>query len=135
MTGPRPGDDRLAGEGRTAGAEPSVAELFAVLWSALADLLGTAATATLLRRAAGRASVETPELAKLVIERKDLSYSYTVPAGWNEACRGTPQALRRLLDELRPLLIDMTGQLVVRHLEKVSALAERGLLGSEEEQK
>jgi hypothetical protein len=38
-------------------------------WDALAELLGTAATATLLKRAAWRAAARSPELAELAIQR------------------------------------------------------------------
>ena len=116
-----------------AGAGLPVRSLFAILWDALADLLGTAATATLLKRAARRAAARTPELNGLSIERQGLVYSYRCPSGWSDASAGTPPALRELMGELRPLLIEMTSQLVIQHLEQILELRERGLIASQEE--
>ncbi len=97
--GPEPGKGRLTGYAD--GSEISVAALFTILWDALADLLGTAATATLLKRAAHRAVARSPELAGLVIKRDGLIYRYTCPSNWNGRSGGTPPALRDLIGELR----------------------------------
>ena len=123
------------GNGRATGGGPGlpVATLFTILWDGLADLLGTAATATLLRRAAKRAAIRSPELAGLAIERSGLAYRYSCPPAWNEPSSGVPPALRDLVGELRPLLIEMTGQVVIHHLEKILELRERGLFGLQEE--
>ena len=118
-----------------AGPELSVAALFTILWDALADLLGTAATATLLRRAAKRAVARSPELADLVIKRDGLIYRYACPPVWNDKSEGTSLALRELVGELQPLLIEMTGQIVIQHLEQILELRERGLFGLQEERK
>jgi hypothetical protein len=117
---PGPGTGRLVGF--PAGAELSVSALFTILWDALADLLGTAATATLLKRAARRAQARSPELAELAIQRQGLAYSYTCPPSWSGRSTGTPPALRDLIGELRPLLIEMTGQLVIQSLEQILEL-------------
>lgn len=109
-------------------AELSGAGLFGLLWESLADVLGTAATATLLRRAAQRAALRRPELAELAIARSHLEYRYTLPPAWEGHEDGAIVALRDLVGELRPLLVEMTGQVVVRHLEKIPALRERGIL-------
>ena len=101
----------------------SGAALFAILWEALADLLGTAATATLLRRAARRAAFRCPELSRLLIVRERLEYSYSVDPAWSERQATVPLALRELLAELRPLLVEMTGQIVVRHLQQIPELS------------
>lgn len=130
---PQPGDGRA--DSVSAGAEHSVSALFAILWNALADLLGTAATATLLKRAARRASARNPELAGLVIERDGLVYRYTCPPAWNDKSEGTPLGLRELVGELRPLLVEMTGQVVIQHLEMILELRERGLFAPQEERK
>jgi len=116
-------------------AELSGAGLFRLLWESLADVLGTAAAATLLRRAAQRAASRSPELAELAIARDNLEYRYTVPTAWKEREEGTVVALRELMGELRPLLVEMTGQVVVRHLEKVPELRERGIISPQGEQK
>jgi len=116
-----PGGGRPSGD---AAAESSAAILFAALWEELADVLGTAATATLLRRAARRALPRCPQLAELAIQRENLEYRYTLPPAWKDAAEGTPIALRELVTELRPILIEMTGQVVIRHLEQVPGLRE-----------
>src|SRR5260221_10055887 len=77
-----------------ASAELSSAALFALLWDGLADLLGTAASATLLRRAAQRAAPRDPELAELEIVRENLEYRYTLPSAWSDPAEGTQRALR-----------------------------------------
>ena len=116
-------------------AELSGAGLFTLLWDSLADVLGTAATATLLRRAARRAVPRSPELAELAISRDNLEYRYTLPSAWKEREEGTLLALRELVSELRPLLVEMTGQVVVRHLERIPELRKRGILPPQGEQK
>ncbi len=105
-----------------AGAELSVAELFGILWDELAELLGSAATATLLRRAARRAARRNPELAELRIERMGLLFGYRCPPGWRATAGDAPAVLLELVAELRPLLVDMTGQIVLQHLEKILEL-------------
>ena len=130
---------RPAGSGQpsddAAHAELSGAGLFALLWDSLADVLGTAATATLLRRAARRAVPRSPELAELAISRDNLEYRYTLPSAWKGREEGTLIALRELVGELRPLLVEMTGQVVIRHLERIPELRERGILPPQGEQK
>jgi hypothetical protein len=104
-----------------AGAGLSDAALFGILWDALVDLLGTAATAALVRRAAGRALARSRELSELTIARVDGDYSYTVPHSLGQAS-GPPVALRGLADALRPLLAELTGDVALRHLEQVPEL-------------
>lgn len=107
-----------------AGTVLSDADLFAMLWDALADVLGTSATAALLRRAARGAMVRYPELVALVIVREDLEYRYAVPGAWDHRSGRASPALRQLVDELRPLLVEMTGTVVVSHLARVPELRE-----------
>src|SRR5438105_5757664 len=129
---------RGPGSGRsTDAARPglSVAALFTILWDALADLLGTAAAATLVRRAAMRAASRNADLARLAIKRDGLAFRYSCPPAWNGPSSGVPPALRELVAELRPLLIEMTGQIVIQHLEQILELRERGLFGPPEERK
>jgi len=95
--------------------------LFTVLWSELVDLLGTGATAALLRRALRRALPGNRELAGVAIERVDQRFGYTLPASFG-LTRGPPPALRALADELRPLLAEQTGEVAWRHLEQVPEL-------------
>ena len=117
-----PGGVRPSGD--VTATERSAAILFKILWDALADVLGTAATATLVRRAARRAAPRCPELAELAIARENLEYRYTLPPAWKEPAEGTPLALSELVTELRPILIELTGQVVIRHLEQSPELRE-----------
>jgi hypothetical protein len=103
-------------------AELSSAALFTLLWNALADLLGTAAAATLLRRATQRAAMHSPEFAELAIVRENLEYRYTLPSAWNDRTGGAQRALRHLVGELLPLLVELTGPLAVGHLAQISEL-------------
>lgn len=95
--------------------------LFGILWDALVDLLGTAATAVLVRRAARRALLRSGELSELSIDRVDEEFGYVVPESFNRAV-GPPVALRDLAEELRPLLVELTGEVVLRHLANVPEL-------------
>src|SRR3954468_3503353 len=100
-------------------AELTVAQRFAVLWDALADILGAAATATLLRRAIKEAAARAA-LQGLTIDRDGFSYGYAVPECWQEAHGGQPlEALTAVMDVLRPLLVGLTGSVVVRRLERL----------------
>jgi hypothetical protein len=110
-----------------AGTVLSDGALFALLWDTLADVLGTSATAAILRRAARGASGRCPELAALTIVREELEYRYVVPGSWNARGGHTSAALRELVRELRPLLVEMTGAVVVAHLARVPELREGGL--------
>jgi hypothetical protein len=115
-----------------ADAELSSAALFTLIWDALADLLGTAAAATLLRRAAGRATQRSPELRELAFVREDLAYRYTVPSAWNDLT-GAPHAIRHLVGELLPLLAELTGPLAVGHLAQIPELVGQGIIPRKEE--
>ena len=120
--------------GGGAGADLTACDLFTVLWEALADILGTAAAATLLRRAAKRAGARWPELAELTIARETLEYRYTVPPAWKEASPDPPEALCELARELWALLMDLTGSVIVNRLAKVPELRDRGIVPQQEKQ-
>jgi hypothetical protein len=109
----------VAGGDASSGLSGSV--LFRTLWEALGEILGSTATAVLLRRAARRAMAQSPELRGIAIERIDGAFHYALPASFVET-RGPPAALRELAFELRPLLAEMTGELALRHLERVPEL-------------
>jgi hypothetical protein len=110
------------------GLELSAAALFAIVWDALAEVLGTAAVAAIVRRAAGRAAADSPELVDLVIVRAKLDYRYTLPRGWSEKTRRPPSALTALFAELARLLVELTGTLVIRRLEQIPQLRAHGLV-------
>lgn len=101
----------------------SGAALFGMLWEELVDVLGPTATATLVRRAARRALPRSPELVELDVARVDGEFRYSLPPSFERA-DAPPAPLRELLDELRPLLAELTGQVVFRRLERVPQLRE-----------
>jgi hypothetical protein len=118
---------------RTSGSSPapgsSAAQLFDLLWESLADVLGTAAAATVLRQAVKRVAAEGNGLAPdVVIVRQDLEYHYRVPDHWRiPADEASLEALRALARELGALLAGLTGPVLVRHLERLDPLRERGI--------
>lgn len=90
----------------------------------MADILGTAATATLLRRAAKRGAARHSVLSGVSIRQEELTYRYVLPSSWEqESNQQALDALRTLALELRPLLIEMTGSVVIRRLAQVAALS------------
>jgi len=109
----------------------STATLFGFVWQTLAEMLGTAAAAAIVRRAAQRAAGQSPELAGLILRRDDLAYHYTLPPAWSKttqtAARGQG-AFRPLVVEIGRLLAELTGSVVINRLEQVPALRERGLV-------
>lgn len=110
----------------TEGRSPaSAGALFQRLWDELVSLLGTTATATLVRRSLKRAVPRIPELAELRVEREGLDYAWACPATWRDPDRvAAVAALRRLYaEELDPLLRELTGDVVRRRLASVPELA------------
>jgi hypothetical protein len=107
--------------------------LFSLLWDTMADLLGTAATAALLRRALR--GVRSPDATQEIeIARDDLTYRYRVPAAWRRPNNATAvSALRTLCAALRPLLIDLTGPVVARRLDRLDQLRAQGITFMAEE--
>lgn len=112
----------------------SAADLFALLWKGLADILGTAAAATLLRRATQRALPRAPELAALSITRQSLEYRYTLPSSWTSPVSDPSGALPALAAELWPLLVDLTGSVVTQRLAQIPELRALGVVPREEPQ-
>jgi len=108
-------------------AELRGAALFKLIWDTVAEVLGTTATATLLRRAAQRAAPRSPELGELTMLRTEAGYTYSLPRGLVGKLEHT-DPLRELVSELRPLLVELTGQLIVRRIEQIPGLQERGIL-------
>jgi hypothetical protein len=113
--------------------ELSSAALFTLLRDALADLLGGAAAATLLRRAVRRASLREPELADLMIIRERLQYRYTLPSAWSDVTSGVRPGFQHLVGELLPLLVELTGPVVIGHLAQIPELRERGIVSLRKE--
>jgi hypothetical protein len=118
--------DGLSVDDAGAANERSAAALFAIVWDALAETLGTAAAAAIVRRSASRARTESAELVELVITREDLEYRYTVPRAWSQASGLI--GLRTLVAELGKLLLELTGNVVIRRLEQIPELRASGLV-------
>ncbi|MBA3395660.1 MAG: hypothetical protein H0T89_23655 [Deltaproteobacteria bacterium] len=112
-------------------AKPTTAALFALLWDDLADVLGSSATATLLRRAAKHGAGHRPELRDLVIHRPAFEYEYILPMQWSNDAHGR-EALQALVRTLIPLLQQLTGPIVIRRLQAIPALVQAGLIDHEE---
>lgn len=111
----------------------AAAALFRRLWDEIADLVGPAATAALLRRALKRASARQPELAAVVLRRDGLEYVWGLPGAWHDPGRRDAVGhLRRLVqEELHPLLRELTGPVIARRLAQAPELVEAGLAGAE----
>jgi hypothetical protein len=106
----------------------SAAELFDLLSESLADVLGTAASATLLRRAIKQAASRTSWTETVSVTRNGLEYEYRVPETWAQGCsEDALGALRVMAGELRVLLVELTGPVVVRRLARLQPLRERGI--------
>jgi hypothetical protein len=120
-------------------AELNTAALFAIVWDAVAEVLGTAATAAIVRRSAGRAAAESPELVDVVIRRERLEYRYTLPYAWSHPAGaakpepGAPPAFRALVAEIGRLLVELTGTVFIDRLEQIPELRTRGLVWRAEE--
>ena len=106
----------------------SAAALFDALWRALVEAIGPTATAALLQRSIRRASASTPLLDGLIITRKQFTYAYQLPLAWSQSSPEAVAAVRAVVGELVPLLTEMTGQVVIRRLSTIPALAHCGLM-------
>lgn len=129
------GDAHTDAEGavrKPSSGELSSADLFGLLWRGLSDIVGTAAAATLLRRSAQRALPRWPELAALCIVREQLEYRYSLPANWEQPVTQQFGALSEVARELWPLLVDLTGAVVIQRLAQIPGLRGRGILPPEE---
>lgn len=113
-------------DGADADGEGSSADVFALLWTGLADILGTAAAATLLRRSAQCALPGAPDLAALHITRQSLEYRYTLPSSWTSPGSDSSGALQALARELWPLLVALTGSVVIQRLAQLPELRALG---------
>jgi hypothetical protein len=107
----------------------SAAKLFGLLWESLADILGTAATATLLRRAIKQAAFKTSWTEPpITVARNGLDYEYRLPEIWkqpdNQEALGEFRVIAR---ELRVLLVELTGAVVVRRLARLAPFKKVGI--------
>ena len=111
----------------------SAAELFELLWESLADVLGTAAAATLLRRAIKRATSHISSAELVIVVRNAPDYEYRLPETWRQLGNEEAlSALRAVVAELRLLLIELTGPVVVRRLARMAPFRKLGIDFSDE---
>jgi hypothetical protein len=111
----------------------AAAEIFNAVWTGLVEVLGTAATATLIRRAAKRVTATAPDLPSVVVNSSTVTYDFEVPAIWRRPDDARAlHSLRALLTELGFLLRELTGLVVIRRLERLAPLREAGLTFGEE---
>lgn len=111
----------------------SAARLFDLVWETMVDVLGSAATATLVRRSVKRAASRRRDLDDLIVSRAGFNYCYQVPDSWRE-CRPEPVAsVRELARELSPLLVELTGPVIVRRLRAIPDLQRCEVLFQERE--
>jgi hypothetical protein len=115
-------------------ADCSPAMLFGVLWETLNDIMGSAATATLVRRAVKHASSRSPGLDGLAITRERFEYRYALPESWTGGSAVGLSALQGLTRELQPLLVELTGAVVLHRLRSVRELERCGLFRAEVDQ-
>jgi hypothetical protein len=109
--------------------DPTTASLFAILWNALTDLMGSSATATLIRRAAKHAARKRPGVGVLVIHRPLFEYEYILPEVWLDD-RKAHDELSELVNALLPLLAELTGGIALGRLQSIPVLLRSGLVGA-----
>jgi hypothetical protein len=108
--------------------------LFGVLWETLNDIMGSAATATLVRRAVKHASSRSPGLEGLAITRERFEYRYALPESWKHESQVALSDLQGLTRELQPLLVELTGPIVLHRLRSLQELERCGLFQAEVDQ-
>jgi hypothetical protein len=108
----------------------TTSELFDALWTALTDVIGPTAAATLLHESIKRARAAHPGVDDVAIVQRHFEYTYTVPAAWNTTDAAPRKRFQAIVEELWPLLMGLTGTLVVRRLSAVPQLVECGVIPS-----
>jgi hypothetical protein len=110
------------------GTPTTAADLFGLLWRSLSDLLGSATTATLLRRSRNAVARRAPDLADLQIDREGLEYRYRLPPSWSAPDDQALSTVRDIVGELRPLLMELTGEVILSQLDANPAFARSGII-------
>jgi hypothetical protein len=106
----------------------TASELFETLWTTLGEVIGPTATAALLQRSVRRAAAVRPDLQELVFSREQFVHTYAIPSSWSQDDEDALAALRQIVRELWPLLMELTGNVVVQRLRDVPSLAESGVI-------
>jgi hypothetical protein len=110
----------------------TASELFELLWATLADMIGSTATAALMQRAIKRAAEQKVDLNGLSIVREQFGYRYTVPEPWTTKGDRPVAALRHLVQELLPILEELTGPILTRRLRQVPLLVRCAVVPEDE---
>jgi hypothetical protein len=105
--------------------------LFAIVWETMSDLIGSAATAALVRRSAKRVTERNQQRECVSVTRVGIEFKYSVPAGWRAGDAEALSALRELAVELSPLLVELTGPVVIRRLVASTELVRCNILFGE----
>ena len=106
----------------------SAAELFDLLWDSLADVLGTAAAAIILRRAIQQAAFRTRSTERVMIVRNGFDYEYRVPGTWKHPGNDAAvDALRVVAAALRVFLVELTGPVLVDRLGRLAPFRKWGI--------
>lgn len=118
------------------GETPSALHLFEKLRDALTHVLGSAATAALIRRAAKRAMENAPDptaLEGLEVILEGFDYRYELPPAWHqEGSEAALRAFRYVVEEhLRPIVLDLTGLVGARLLDPICELARHATVAPE----
>ena len=106
----------------------TTSELFDALWTALTDVIGPTAAATLLQESIRRARRSHPGVDDVAIVQRQFEYTYTVPPAWKTTDAAPRKKFQAIVEELWPLLVGLTGTLVVRRLSAVPQLVECGVI-------
>ena len=128
--------DKRSAQTRSAAARANActaSELFGALWVTLVDVLGPTATATLLQRSIKRAEQKRSDLEGLTISHEHFTYTYSVPRSWARAGEEPIAALRQVIEELWPLLSELTGTVVLRRLRGIPNLERCGVIPKDAE--
>ena len=112
----------------------TASELFDLLWTTLADMIGSTATAALIQRGIKRAAEQKIDLHGLAIIREQFGYRYTLPDSWSVQGDRPVAALRHLVRELLPILADLTGPIIARRLRQVPMLVRCGVIPEDADQ-
>ena len=112
--------------------EATASTLFRITWQSLVDIVGSGATATLLRRSVRRATAAGVDFTGVVIEQRGIEPGYLLPEEWAKPSTKSIETLRALTTQLRPLLVELTGPVLVARLNENPELRRAHLFADEE---
>lgn len=99
------------------------AEAVGAVWTSLAEVVGTAAAAVLLRRAVKRAAAVHPALHELAIEFGEFRYGLRPPESWHAPPdSATVEAVNGLIAALCEIVEPLSGDILIRRVDRVALL-------------